>query len=92
MSVWLNNYKYIYLRSIYKNKVIYEGKYIKISSKRKYTNREYNVQNNTDIAQKMWKSIVIQTNSQHYHFVVQIQILKRLGGWVSILIYILIKN
>ena len=36
-----------------KHGVIDQGKYRKIASKRKWTDREYHVQDNTDVAQKM---------------------------------------
>ena len=39
----------------------------------------------------MGKYIVIPTNSQHYHFVVHIQILMDQRGCVSIIIYVLIQ-
>ena len=52
-----------------KDGVIDQGKYRKIPSKIKCTDREYHVQDNTDVAHKDAKP----TNSQHYHFVVHIQ-------------------
>ena len=39
---------------------------------------------------KKSKYILIQTNFQHYHFVVCIQSLVTQGGWVIIIIYVLI--
>ena len=41
---------------------------------------------------KIWKCIVIPTNSQQYYFVVHIQSRVEQGGWVSITIYSLIQN
>ena len=40
---------------------------------------------------KIWKCIVIQTNSQHQNFVIHIQSLMEQGGWVIIIVYILIQ-
>ena len=64
----------------WKHGVIDDVKYRKISSKRKWTDREYHVQDNADVAHKDVKFIVIPTNSQHYHFVVHIQSLMDQGG------------
>ena len=63
-----------------KHGVIDQVKYRKRSSKRKWTDREYHVQDNADVAHKDVKFIVIPTNSQHYHFVVHIQSLMEQGG------------
>ena len=52
MSVWLNNSKNICLKMISKNRVIDKGKDIKRASKRKWTDREYHVQDNADISHK----------------------------------------
>ena len=61
--------------------VIDQGKYRKISSKIKWTDIEYHVQDISDVAHKDVKIyIVILTNSQHCHFVVHIQILLDKGG------------
>ena len=38
-----------------KHRVIYQGKYMKLSSKRKWTDREYHVQYNADVAHKYLK-------------------------------------
>ena len=56
-----------------KHRVIDKGKYIKRFSKRKCTYREYHVQDNDDIAHNDVKFIVIQKNSQQYHYFVHIQ-------------------
>ena len=54
-SVWINNSKNICLKSIRKNGVVDQGKYRKISSERKCTDREYHVQDNTAVAHKYVK-------------------------------------
>ena len=41
---------------------------------------------------KMWECIVTQLNSQNYHFVVHILNLIAQGGWVSIIICVLVQN
>ena len=51
MSVWLNNYKNIYLRIIRKYGVIDHGNIGKETLK-KWTDREYHVQDNDDVAHK----------------------------------------
>ena len=55
MLVSLNNSKKICLRRICKHGFIDQGKYRKISSKIKCTDREYHVQDNADIAHKYLK-------------------------------------
>ena len=62
-----------------KHGVIDQGRYKKISSKIKCTDREYYVQYISDVAQKDVKLIVKQTNSQYYRFVVHNQILMDQG-------------
>ena len=61
MLVWLNNPKKICLKSIRKYGVIDQGKYRKISSKIKFTDRKYYVQDNPDVAHKEVK-IYYNTN------------------------------
>ena len=78
-------------KDVCKHGFIYQVKYRKRSSKRKWTDREYHVQYNADVAHKDVKFIVIPTNSQHYHCVVRSQILVEQGGWLSIIIYVLIQ-
>ena len=63
-----------------KHGVIDKGKYRKISSKRKFTDREYHVQDNADVAHKDLKMYFNKTNYQHYHFVFHIQSLLEKGG------------
>ena len=67
-------------REHHKNGVIDQGKYTKIPNEIKWTDREYNVQDNADVAQKYVKMYCNITNSQHYHFVVQITNLMAWGG------------
>ena len=55
MSVWIKDYKNICLRRIRRHRVIDQGKYRKRASKRKWTDREYHVQDNADIARKYVK-------------------------------------
>ena len=50
MSVWLNNSEQICLRMIRKHGVIDQEKKKKKASKRKWTNREYHVHYNADVA------------------------------------------
>ena len=52
MTFWLKNSKNICLSRIRKHGVIDQGKYIKRPSKRKLTDRDYNVQDNADVEQK----------------------------------------
>ena len=59
--------------------VIDQVKYRKISSKTKWTDREYHVQYNYDVAHKEVKMYCDKTNSQHCHFVVHIQSLMAQG-------------
>ena len=61
MSVWLNNSKNIYRTIIRKHGVIDQGKDRKISSKRKWIDIEYHVQDNSDLAHKYVK-IYCDTN------------------------------
>ena len=91
MSVWLNNSKNIYLMMIVNMDSLI----------RENTGRDPvkgNVQTESIIFRiilmlhsNMLKSILIPTNSQHYHFLVHIQSLVEKGGWVSIIIYVLIQ-
>ena len=76
---------------IRKHRIIDQGKYGKRSSKIKWRDRDYHVQDNADVAHKDVKCIVIPTNSKHYHFVVHILSLMEQGGWVRMIIYGLIK-
>ena len=55
MSVWLRNAKNICLRIICKHGVIDQVKYRKISTKIKFTEREYNVHYDADVAHKDFK-------------------------------------
>ena len=64
----------------HKHGVIDQGKYRKIASKLKWTDREYPVQDNANVAYKDVNCVVIPTNSQHYHFFVHIQSLMDQGG------------
>ena len=52
MPVCLKSYKNIYIMMIRKHGVIDEGKDRKRASKRKYTERDYHVQDNADVAHK----------------------------------------
>ena len=55
MSVWLNNSKIYISKEHRKHGAIDQGKYRKRSSKRKWTDREYHVQDNADAAHKYVK-------------------------------------
>ena len=52
MSVWLNNYKKHLSKDLRKHGITDQGKYRKISSKRKWTYREYHIQDNADVSHK----------------------------------------
>ena len=55
-----------------KNGVIDQGESRKRYMNRKWTEREYHVQDNADVEHKDVKCTVTQINSQHYPFVVHI--------------------
>ena len=52
MSVWLNNSQKHLSKEHRKHGVIDQGKYRKISTKIKWTDREYHVQDNADVTYK----------------------------------------
>ena len=56
MSVLLKNPQDIGLSSIRKHVLIYKGKYRKRAVRRKWTDREYHVQDNADVAHTHWWS------------------------------------
>ena len=72
-----------------KHGVIDQGEYSNISSKMKWTDRDYPVQDNADVEQTF---IVIPNNSHRYHFVVHIQSRMEQGVLLIIVIYILIQS
>ena len=74
-----------------KHRVIDQGKYKKIASKIKLTDREYHVQNNADVSQKYVKIYCDTNQFPTLPFVVHIQSFTEQGGWVSIIIYVLIQ-
>ena len=91
MSVWINNSKNICLRMIVNMKSLIRentGKYL-VKENGQTESIMFGII--MMLHTKMWKFIVIPTNSQHYHFVVHIQSLVEKGIWVSIIIYVLIQ-
>ena len=79
MSFWQKIQKYLY-KEHPRHGVIDQSKDRKRASKRKWTDREYNVQDISDDAHRYVKFVLIPTNYQHYHFVVHIKSLMEQGG------------
>ena len=92
MSVWINNLKNIYLRSIVNMESLIRENTGKDPAKENGQTESIMFRIIIMLHTKMWKCIVIPTNSQHYHFVVYIQSLMEQGGWVSIIIYFSSQN
>ena len=74
-----------------KHGVIDQVKYRKISSKRKWTDREYHFQDNADVAHKGVKMYFDTNQFLTLPFVVHIQSLMEQGVLVRIIIYVLIQ-
>ena len=92
MSVWLKNPKYIHPSIIVNMESLIRE--IKEKEPVKENLHTENIMFSIILMlhTNIWKCIVIQNNYQHYHFSVHIQIFMDKGGWVSILIYVLIQN
>ena len=60
--------------------MFYQGKNDKLLLERKWTDRQYHVQDNGDVAQQDVRMYCNTNHSQHYHFVVQIPNLIAQGG------------
>ena len=75
-----------------KHGVIDKGKLKKRASKRNWTEKEYHVQNDADVAQKDVIFFVLQTSFHHLHFLVHIQNHMVPEGRVSINICDFIQN
>ena len=80
MLAWPNNSHKHLSKEHRKHGVIDQGKYRKISTKIKWTDREYHVQYNADVTHKDVKIYCDKTNDQNYHFLVHIQSLMEQGG------------
>ena len=91
MSVWIKNSKEIYLMMIVNMESLIRGKTEKEPVKENGQTESIMFRIILMLHTKMWKCIVILTNSRHYHSVVPIQSLMEKGGWVSIIIYALIQ-
>ena len=92
MSVWIKNPKNIHLRRVLNMESSIRENIEKKPVKENGQTENIMFRIMLMLHTKMWKWIVIQTNYQHYHFVVHIQSLVEQGGWVSITIYVFIQN
>ena len=92
MSVWLKNYKNICLRSIVNMESLIRKNIGKEPVKENGQKESIMFRIMLMFHKNMWKYIVIPTNSPHCHFVVHIQSLMEQGGWIRIIIYVLIQN
>ena len=92
MLVWPENSKNIFLRSIVNMESLIRENKIKEPVKENIYTDSIMFRIILILHTNMWNCIVLQTNSQHYHFMVHIQNLMAQGGWVRITIYVLIQN
>ena len=91
MSVWIKDSKSICLRMIVNMDSLIRVRTRKDPVKENGQTDSIMIRIMLMLHTKMLKCIVIPTNYQHYHFVVHIQSLMEQGGWVSIIIYVLIQ-
>ena len=74
-----------------KHEVIDQGKDRKRSSKRKFTDKEYNVQDNAAVSHKDVKMYCDTNQLPTFPFCGSHTNLMEQGSWVSIIIYVLIQ-